>query len=65
MSSSLDAIRLFYADLERSGSIRNYKLKVVLVGLTEAGKTSIVEGLKHNVPRPTGSTTRLVWFVLV
>lgn len=46
--------------LERSGSTKTYKLKVVLLGAVRAGKTTLVRGLRKGKAAPTkdGERTR-------
>ena len=60
LSERLSAIRRYYADLEAHGAIKSQKVKIVLVGTGEAGKSSTLRGMKHGEPRPFEADERTV-----
>lgn len=45
VNRGLDSVVAYWDDVERSGAIVSWKLKVVLVGAVKSGKTSLVKGM--------------------
>lgn len=52
VKAGLAAIVRYFEDIERSGSLQSWMLKVVLVGAVCAGKSSVVESLMAGKPQP-------------
>ncbi|CAN0069798.1 unnamed protein product [Pylaiella littoralis] len=52
VEAGLKAIVRYFEDIERSGSLKSWMLKVVLVGAVCAGKSSVVQSLIAGKPRP-------------
>ena len=56
----LAAIRRYFNELDKHGSSVSKKVKMVLVGTGEAGKSSTLRGMKHGEPRPFAPDERTV-----
>lgn len=52
VETGLKATVRYFEDTERSGSLKSWMLKVVLVGAVCAGKSSVVESLRAGKPEP-------------